>query len=121
MSTRTSPKIISLKTDPSIFNAKPTTQNANLNAVVSYTTTTEATNPETPWSWWSAILWAIFVLGFALVVAGFFKALTDKNTPSDGTNKDKPWKHLAIAMLIIGFVICVIPFIISIITGIRMF
>jgi uncharacterized membrane protein (DUF485 family) len=129
MSTRT-PKFINLKTDPSLFNAKPkqpmnTTLNALtkevLQSINANNSNTQSTQNKTPWSWWSALMWMLFVLGFALLIAGFFKVLTTKNTENDKTNADKPFKSLAAAMLIIGFVLCFIPFIISIITGIRMF
>jgi len=131
MSIRT-PKFINLKTDPSLFNAKPkqptnTTMNTltkevfqSINATNS---NTESAQNKTPWSWWSALMWVLFALGFALLIAGFLKFLTNKNTENDKTKADKPFKNLAAAMLVIGFVLCFIPFIISIIsiiTGIRM-
>jgi hypothetical protein len=129
MSTRT-PKFINLKTDPSLFNAKPkqptntTTLNALtkevLQSINATTSNTRSAQNKVPWSWWSAVMWVLFALGFALLIAGFFKVLTTKNTENDKTNADKPFKDLAAAMLVIGFVLCFIPFIISIITGIRM-
>lgn len=120
------PKFISLKTDPSLFTTNTsgklntlTKPNASqeLNAFIDASTS----SPKAPWTWWSAIMWVVFALGFALVIAGFLKSLTKMNTPSDGTKKDKPFQDLAVAMLVIGFVLCFLPFIISIITGIRMF
>ena len=63
----------------------------------------------------------MFILGFVLMIAGFYKSLTNKNTVSDKTKADKPYKDLAIAMLVIGFVLCFITFIVSVVTGIRMF
>jgi hypothetical protein len=129
MATR-SPKFINLKTDPSLFIEKPkqpisTTMNAlrkdvlqSLNAING---NTPSVQNKAPWSWWSAIIWVLFALGFALLIAGFFKVLTNKNTVNDKTNADQSFKNLAVAMLVIGFVLCFIPFIISIITGIRMF
>jgi hypothetical protein len=119
------PKFISLKSDQSLFttNVKPKpsqpTPNTSqeLNAFINASTSSS----KAPWTWWSAVMWVIFALGFALIIAGFFKSLTTKNTLSDGTKKDKPFKDLAVAMLVIGFVLCFLPFIVSIVTGIRMF
>jgi ABC-type Fe3+ transport system permease subunit len=63
----------------------------------------------------------MLLLGFVLMIAGFYKSLTNKNAVSDKTKADKPYKDLAVAMLVIGFVLCFITFIISVATGIHMF
>ena len=114
-------RFINLKTNPSIFNVKPQSKNANINMNV-FSNTTQLETTETPWSWWSAIMWAIFALGVILVIAGFIYALINKNTLSfEGDSSKKHYKRLSVAMLIIGLVFCFLPFIISIVAGIRMF
>jgi ABC-type Fe3+ transport system permease subunit len=118
-----SPKFINLKTDPAIFATKPN-QPTTINTTTIPTlqsTNTQTTSNKYPWLLWSAILWLMFILGFVLMIAGFYKSLTNKNTVSDKTKADKPYKDLAIAMLVIGFVLCFITFIVSVVTGIRMF
>ena len=120
-----SPKFINLKTDPSLFEAKPKQSNNASTQVFQPTNAINTTNTNTKiksfWSLWSAILWVMFVLGVVLMIAGFYKSLTNKNTVDDKTKADKPYKDLAISMLAIGFVVCFVTFIISFIANIRMF
>ncbi len=116
----TNAKYINLKTNPSIFNAKPQNNVFSKNSN-SFGNSKNANSEyyETPFSWWSAILWATFALGLILVVAGFIYTLINKNT-LDSEPAKKSYKPLSAAMLIIGLILCFLPFIISIFTGVRM-
>lgn len=120
------PKFINLKSDPSLFTtnvkstekqASPQLSNANqeLNAFIT-------TSPKAPWTWWSIVMWVIFALGVGLVMNGFYNVLKTKNVlAKDGVSKDKVERDITVAILVIGFVFCFLPFIVSIIAGIRMF
>jgi hypothetical protein len=119
----TNAKFISLKTNPSIFQTRNTRTNTstNTNFNSNATAVTYNASPALPWTWGSALLWATFAIGIVTVLGGFLYALTKRNTVPDKTDQEKSTNSLVIAMMVIGFVLCGLPFIISIFTNTRMF
>lgn len=103
-------KIFSLKTENSVFSNTNTKQNTN------------AYSP-TAWTWGSAVLWTIFAIGIVMIIGGLVVSVTNSNTVAtnnDTNNKNKVSNKLVFAMAIIGFALCIVPFVISAITGTRM-
>lgn len=115
------PKFINLKSDPNLFTTNSMSRQKSskviheLNAFIT-------TSPKTPWSWWSVVMWVIFALGVTLIINGFYAVLMTKNLlTKDGISKDKFKRDITVTVLIFGFILCFLPFIISMIAGIRMF
>ena len=106
-------KFLSLKTENSIFANTNVKRNVNANS-----------STETPtWSWGSAVLWLIFAIGIVMIIGGLVVSVTDSNivaTNNETNQKNKARNKLIFAMAIIGFFLCILPFIISAFTGTRM-